>query len=130
MKKMIYGPDCKKEILYEGTYEGYPFLIVSYGVHPCAYVEIHKDHPLYKKDYWDANINVHGGITYGDYLPNFNQDKSKWFIGWDYAHLGDYEGYYEKFDINPSLLGDKKWTTEEIFEDVKSVIRQLHTFPY
>ena len=53
-----------------------------------------------------------------------NQKMEGWFIGWDYAHYGDYAGYEEKL---PKELqtGGKKWTTEEIFKEVKSVCYQL-----
>lgn len=43
-------------------------------------------------------------------------------IGWDYSHAGDYSSYYEN-DIY--FQDEKKWTTEEIYEEVKSVIEQL-----
>lgn len=133
MKPMIYTYESKKEILYEGEYKGFHFLIVTYGRHPCAYVEIPKDHPYYDKDYNSLDINVHGGITWGDPLYQF-EDKRGWYIGWDYIHLDDYDGIwldprFEKYDAQDILLQNKdkkKWTTEEIFEDVKSVIAQLH----
>ena len=69
---------------------------------------------------------MHGGITYSEdglYIKD-GQIIDGWFIGWDYAHCGDYMGYYEK--IPGSLrLGEKKWTTEEIRENVQEVCYQL-----
>ena len=128
MKPMIYNPKRIKEILYEGDYNGYHFVIVSYGTHPCAYVEIPKDNKLYKIDYSDESlwdISVHGGFTFGDDLLHLGFEENRYFLGWDYAHCGDYAGY----DILFSFSGDdKKWSTEEIYEEVKSVIDQLINF--
>ena len=47
-----------------------------------------------------------------------------WFIGWDYAHYNDYCGYDETLPIE-FKRGGKKWTTEEIQEEVYFVCRQL-----
>ena len=124
MKEMIYKPEREAQILAEGEYKGYHFVIVSYGTHPCAYVEIPKDNPLYKKDYEDIDISCHCGLTFSDDLTHVRTDLTGWFIGWDYAHVGDYIGsptsYYEK-----ELFDGKKWTTEEVYEEVKNVIEQL-----
>ena len=124
MKEMVYQSTRKKEILYEGTYKNYYFVIVSYGTHPCAYVEIPKNHAYYKKDYNELDIDCHCGLTYSDDLSHVipNKDDS-WFIGWDYAHAGDYMGFDAMFKFDTSK--DKKWTTKEIYEEVKSVIDQL-----
>ncbi len=40
MKEMIYEPTKKIELLYNDIYKGYHFYIISYGTHPCCYVEI------------------------------------------------------------------------------------------
>ena len=128
MKEMIYGYEQKTEILYEGHYKGYHFLIVSYGTHPCAYVELPKEHKWYGKDYNDIDVDCHWGLTFGDDLDHVlgEEGKNKFFIGWDYAHCGDYNGFNE----HPRFLGafscdGKKWTTKEIYSEVKKVIRQL-----
>ena len=121
MKEMVYQKNRIKEILSEGEYCGYHVVIVSYGTHPCAYVEIPKNHPYYGKYYGDLDIDVHGGLTFGSHLSHVLGERglNGFYIGWDYAHAGD---YYEGLPFSPH---DKKWTTEEIFEDVKSVIHQL-----
>ena len=109
-------------ILDSGKYNGYNYWIVSLGTHPCAYVELPKEHKYYGKcegDAWDLNINVHGGITFGEFGLNGVADSDTFLLGWDYAHFGDYHtGAY-------GLCGSKKWTTKEIFEEVKDVIKQL-----
>ena len=126
MKEMVYQTIKITEILSEGEYCGYHFVIVSYGTHPCAYVEIPKDHPSYMKDYDDIDIDVHGGITYGRHLSHVLGERGLdgFYIGWDYAHAGDFTGDYLDGDYRFGKH-EKKWTTEEIFEDVKSVIHQL-----
>lgn len=130
MKPMVYQCRQHKEILYEGKYKGLQFYIASLGSHPVAYVAVPENHPLYKKDIikgdTDIEILVHGGITFNDndiYHIRGNIPEG-WFIGWDYAHYGDYDPYmaqirgYDKTDV-------RRWTTPEIYEEVKNVIEQL-----
>ena len=129
-KQMVYQTERIFEILFEGTYEGYQFYIMNLGTHPTAYIEVPITNKLFGKTCDEIyemgiDIDVHGGLTYSrNHL--FGSEKYKWFIGWDYAHAGDYAGYSEKY---PSLSRlshyDKKWTTEEIFEDVVSAIEQI-----
>lgn len=127
MKKMIYSSKPKREILYEGKYNGYQFYILNFGIHPTAYIEIPKEHKLYGKQFekiydMGIDINVHGGLTYSD--SKLLGNENSWFIGWDYAHYLDYEGY--EIDLPLELrTGGKKWTTEEIFEEVKIAIEQI-----
>lgn len=57
---------------------------------------------------------------------NVTLDNS-WFIGWDYAHAGDYYGYDIKWkgtDLDSE--DNKKWTLFEIIEECKEVIKQLN----
>ena len=128
LKQMKYQTERKVEILCEGTYMGYQFYILNLGTHPTAYIEIPKESKLFEKDYDEIydmgiDIDVHGGLTYSD---NHLQDikENTWFIGWDYAHAGDYCGY-EELMTEHMRLGRKKWTTEEILEDVANVIEQI-----
>lgn len=127
MKEMIYTHDSRREWLDHGEYEGYEYVIMSLGTHPTAYVGIPDAEAvaMFQQDeIEDSNlIDVHGGITYEHgCLLDENGDEccqGKWWIGWDYAHLYDYMpgrdyGQYQK-----------KWTTEEIMEEVKSAINQI-----
>ena len=129
MKQMIYGYERKHELLLKGKYQGYEFYIMSLGTHPCAYVKLPENHPYYNMDYEDIpSIGCHGGITYKDEFLQVGPDTlaSGMFVGWDYAHCFDYTGT----DLDP-LFKDlperdgKKWTTEEIYEEVKKVIENL-----
>ena len=116
MRRMIYQAQRINEILDEGFYNGFHYIIKSYGTHPCAYVQIPEAHRYYGMFYDDMEIYCHGGLTYG----RFGLDGTYW-IGWDYARYLDYVGHhYTSFESH-----DKKWTTEEIYEDVKYVINQL-----
>lgn len=125
MKQMTYKPNRETEILEEGTYKNINFIIVSYGTHPCAYIRIPENHKLYNVDYMDSNMEfnfgVHGGITWSGPLPKAIPNKQGFYYGWDYTHCDDYNGYEEKFPIS-IRTGGKKWTTEEIYEEVKAAI--------
>ena len=67
-------------------------------------------------------IECHGGLTYAsEHLRTV--DKEGWFIGWDYAHAGDFTGYDIKY---PSIgYPGRMWTTQEIVDECKEVIDQL-----
>ena len=39
MSEMVYSNRRITEVLLEGEYLGYKWVIVSYGTHPCAYVK-------------------------------------------------------------------------------------------
>ena len=126
MKEMVYrGREIKAgqlvfEILYHDFYKGYEFYILNLGSHPTAYVGVDKDHSLYGKRYEDLDILVHGGLSYSNYLSNVTKNKDKWYLGWDYAHYGD----YCDFGLS-GCLDEKKWTTQEIYEEVKNVVEQF-----
>jgi hypothetical protein len=129
MKEMVYQPALKeRDILDSGEYNGYKYYIVSLGTHPCAYVEVPEGHICYGKCDGDAyvlDIDVHGGITFGNFGLKGVSDK--FLLGWDYNHCDDY-----CFAVSDSILSffdfgtnGKRWTTEEMLEDVKSVINRL-----
>ena len=121
-KEMIYYKKQRCELLASGICFGYKYYVLNLGIHPTAYVEIPQDNKNYKKNYDDIDILVHGGLTYSGKCLSFeNQTLEGWFIGWDYAHYGDYSGAL-------AYLGKdngKKWTTKEILVDVFSVCEQL-----
>lgn len=128
-KSYIENGKAFVDILDEGVYKSFHYAIVSYGTHPCAYVEIPEKHDLYNVNNEDELIDIdcHGGITYvsttGLIKPSNENYRDGHWIGWDYAHVCDYADYLPvNFTMTNSL---KKWTTKEIFEDVKDVIEQL-----
>lgn len=133
IKPMVYQTERKMELLHTDKYKNYKYYILNLGTHPTAYIAIPKGHKLYGQDYNDiydiCDIDVHGGLTYSSH-DLLGIDSEDWFIGWDYAHAGDYMGYYEDFNnwgistIN-SLRDDKKWTTEEIIKECENAIEQI-----
>lgn len=127
MKEMQYQADRDIELLDSGIYKNYNYYILSLGTHPTAYIEIPKDNKIYKKDYSEIDLYVHGGLTYSRNFLWISEEKKLegWFIGWDYAHYGDYLGYELMFPENLRIKEEKKWTTEEILEEVKDAISQL-----
>lgn len=69
-REMEYVPKTKTEILVKGTFNNYNYFVISYGTHPCCYVELPKRHKLYGLYYMDIEdnyqIDVHGGLTFSD----------------------------------------------------------------
>jgi len=131
MKEMIYQIERKIELLDTGDIDRFTYYVLSLGTHPCAYVKIPKNHPLFGVKY-DSKIaqtvDCHCGLTYAGSTLIISQFEtlSGWFIGWDYAHCFDFMGY----SLDPRFSDlhnndDKKWTTEEIVAECKKVIEQL-----
>lgn len=119
MKEMVYGPRKKPEVLHSGEYKGHKFAIINLWNHPTAYVE----NKMAITDYYDCrldNVKVHGGFTYCDTGYWDEEAKKTSWIGWDYAHYGDY--CYSDYCM-PWFV--KQWTTAEIYEEVESVIDQI-----
>jgi len=125
MKEMIYSANSIKEVLHSGEYKGYKFCIMNLGTHPTAYVECKLENCNGYEDERFDNISVHGGFTY--FGEAYWSEENTAYIGWDYAHFMDYAGYEERFPAHLRSVENKKWTTSEIFEEVKSVIDQLIT---
>ena len=124
-KEMVYSSErTDGDILARGNIDGYEYLIVSYGTHPCAYVAIPENHSRYK-DYHklenEDTIYPHGGVTFSG--SERNNIKGHW-IGWDYHHACDFSGYSLNRAYS-SFLGRKQWTTAEIYDEVCGVIEQL-----
>lgn len=121
MKEMVYGPRKKPEVLHSGEYKGHKFAIINLWSHPTAYVE----NKMAITDYYDCrldNVKVHGGFTYCDTGYWDEASKKTSWLGWDYAHFGDY--CYSDYYTPPWI---KQWTTAEIYEEVKSLIDQIIT---
>lgn len=136
MKEMRYKREreLKPVVLDSGKIDGTKYAIISLGTHPCAYVE----NVLDAKSCYDnqlAGIQVHGGFTYLD-KAYWNESDAAEYLGWDYAHCDDYIGYFDDnnacndycYQTSAYALQGllKKWTTSQIFEEVKEVINQMN----
>ena len=121
MKEMKYSKERKIEVLATGYCFGLLYYILNLGTHPTAYIKIPGSINIDKD-----KLDVHGGITYSkNHLwISENQKIDGKFIGWDYGHYGDYAGYEE---ILPKEIrtGGKKWTTTEIYKEVREVCYQI-----
>lgn len=121
---MIYKKDGVFEVLHEEDIDGYKIIIASLGTHPVAYIGLPKDHVLNNIGYFELSNqeyygSVNGGFTYGGHGVNKLYEEV-WFLGWDYAHFGDY--YCHSLMSNKAST-DKKWTTKEIY---KECIKELN----
>ena len=122
MKEMIYTKERKREWLLHDYYREIEFVIMSLGTHPTAYIGVEKDNP-----YWlssgDSLESCNGGITYANSFIYDEEKKkyenNKWWLGWDYSHMWDYTTLFNE------TFGLKKWTTEEILEEVKATIDEV-----
>lgn len=119
-------------ILLLGEYKNYNFFILNLGTHPTAYVRVPETHPFYLKHYDDCNPTSPNSLnqifTFSDSSANFAKYLDQpipegWYLGWDYAHLGDWTGLYS--DEQNIRLGNRKYTTEEILKDCDAVIEYL-----
>lgn len=130
-KPMNYTTDEICEILDSGKCCGIYYAIINFGSHPCCYIAIPSGNMLYKSNYdlISSKIDVHGGFTYSEeklinsitrkpIFPKLEGQKY-WFVGWDYAHVGDY------YISNVTSLDGHKYTTTEMRSDVFSVCTQL-----
>ena len=115
-------PGKGPEILAGGDLYDTPFkyLIINHsGDHPCCYVGIPNGLAINTDD-----IYCHGGVSWCGDLPSLVEDAIKdnyfledtWWIGWDYAHYGD----YMKYDLT-----GHKWTTHELWDECMEVVNHL-----
>ena len=115
-EKYFQDYDKRERILLgKGEYKGYKWFIVSYCTHHCAYIVVELGDYGYKTDEWEFDeLYVHGGVTYSQWGLHEWVDQNEWVIGWDYH---DYS----------SMTGDDgvKYTTGQVYEDVKDAINQL-----
>ncbi len=76
------------------VYQGIPcYVVANVKGHRCGYVDVtgtEYEKYVNKEPYWDANIEVHGGITYGGHSIGTEPEKITGnLLGWDYAHSYD-----------------------------------------
>lgn len=100
----------------------------------CGYVGVTKDHPLHGKSYDDADVSVHGGLTFADscdhgeesvgicHVPGPGEPDDVWWFGFDCAHSGDYcpdwrGQFHHRADIYRDLI--------YVIREVESLALQL-----
>lgn len=122
--------EAKRRIIKHDILNGFEYIITSLGSHPCAYVVIGKEHPLYEVDLVNHLGVVHGGVTYCEksLSPVISLFDEKWIIGWDYAHYDDFVGYNFEHDDWGNVKG-KMWTVDEIMKDVQLMVDFLKDEP-
>ena len=121
LHEMVYkGSRCELQVLAHGVYHGRNYYVISYGTHPCAYVDVSDLLSMTRKEqkYIEDAIDCHGGVTYSS-VKLVVENKTGWYIGWDYAHCMDYSGYMPRESLT------KKWTTREMVSECKRVVDQI-----
>jgi hypothetical protein len=141
MEEMTYtGRFETPKVLHCGKKDGIAVLVLSMGHWPCAYLGIDKEHPLAKSllssgepAYENFSLPVHGGLTYAEVGEGDARSEDLFWLGWDYAHAGD----YIELDICKSLppkerekheefwSSQRKWSTEEIVKEAEDAIPLL-----
>ena len=112
--EMEYGPAKEAITIAHGEYKGHQFKVWDHGTHPTAYVSVQNGKALDTND-----IYCHGGVTWiNNHLPDEEPTDDIWWIGWDYAHWGDYIW-------SPTATMGKRWTRAEIVNECLHVIDQL-----
>lgn len=130
-KEELYSTTKQNYLIETGIIDDYQYAIRTTGDHPCAYVGKKDLFAEYDPDELEDNLDVHGGITFKSCSWHLSDlDSSFDWIGWDYAHCGDYCTWMDREPNNVSkLLEDShKYTYEEILEDIKSAINELKNF--
>lgn len=130
---VIDGKDAKDEDLYVfdeddskgylvigGIWRGQEFAIIHHSSgFPDAYVRIDDEDYIDNED--DIDGNVHGGITYFGNCY-WNEDDDHLWVGWDYAHYGDYTGFRDKY-LNASDC--HRYSIHEVMMDVAVMIASI-----
>lgn len=129
-ERWIYN--AKPGIVDMGTAFDLPYVVITFGSHPCAYVAVQPGHPVYGKSYYDnpdmfSSIKVHGGVTFTNRNPCFCEESDLWWVGWDYNHYGDYNAKMVAGIPVYGLMGDpqRMWMLPEIYMDIRTAARRL-----
>ena len=136
-KEMDYNGSGNSEVIYfEEFDDGTAVAILNVrGSHPCAYIQFKGIEEL--RDYEDLILydeetgeyeGVHGGFTFLGTLSHHGLNGI--WIGWDYAHCGDWTQ-----SMNPSLdllhhHAEKKWTTQEILDEALKALQFIRKGKY
>ncbi len=78
-----------ENVLAKGTHKGFEWIVTNNGSgYRCGYIRVPKGHPWRGKDYDEIDLDVHGGLTFGE--PDLPCDKAgeddAYWLGFDCAH--------------------------------------------
>jgi len=140
----LKGPWANEPDIYLFSYRDRTSLIRRFMPlgYLCGYVHLKKEEELKDIKYFEDNIEVHGGITFMDYILNNNRfseetrgpierlvpDCTNKWIGFDCGHWGDFAPFHpiipiEVFRLEQDVYRDLDFCIEE----TKRVIDQLET---
>ncbi len=146
IKEMTYSTKNQSILYLEVNDDDTAICIIDRGGWPCSYIKMPED--IYQNHVestnWDGNYDdidvwVHGGVTFGEYcklklrsendFDKFEIDKRMpegYWLGWDYAHAGDY--YYSGlpdsvFAFDPDI--EKKYSIKELIEEAHEALKEL-----
>lgn len=130
MKEMVYTEKyINSELLYHEDFgDGTALAVINNsGMYPCAYIQFPGIDSIY--DYNDVYIDydtddhdtyVHGGFTFFGRRSISIFGLDGFWLGWDYAH---HERSYDDYISRSIVCDGKKWTTQEIVEEARRVLR-------
>lgn len=128
------GPWNSEPDRVEFEHHGFPCLIVRARLGAlCGYVGVPPTHKLYEKNYSEAPVDIHGGLTYSDkcqgyicHVPKPGETDERWWFGFDCAHAWDIIPGMSKYeDITPSSLGESYKDIEFVRSEVRDLAEQL-----
>lgn len=130
MKEMIYSGNGNTELLHvEWNDHGQALAVVNVkGSHPCGYIQFPGIEELKSyDDLWiedendeDDFFDIHGGWTFLGSLEHLGLPGI--WIGWDYAHFGDWTQSMPPEQDVFRHENETKHTTEEIVETARKAL--------
>lgn len=137
---LVDGQKRMKVEHMEFTNDGYIILVLFLSLgHRVGYVGVPKTnilHGIEWQGYIEKNINVHGGVTFSDYMGNIFAQDNHWFIGFDCGHAWDNPDietareYGMQNDFPMSLLNGENEIRdfEFVLEETQKLYNQLKEY--
>lgn len=90
----------------------------------CGYVYIPATHPMWGVHYDEAELTVHGGLTYSE------SEDDAWCFGFDCAHYMDVRPdshvYYDELDMTDPFANDATWKSIDfVINELDHLAKQL-----
>jgi hypothetical protein len=95
-----------------------------------GYVGVELNHDLYNVNYNNLkSIHVHGGITFsGEIYVVKNDDKKRWYFGFDTCHYQDISPFYHDLFNSFAPSNSKYRDFNFMIEQTKSLAEQLKNY--